>query len=311
MPKLLIGCGLVGSQIARLLLEREEEVVIFDYSPRIDAMREIFDVSKAKIVQGDILNPYDLFRILREDNVDTVIHTAANPLLTLGAQRNPYQAIQINILGTSNVLEAARIMDVKRVVFTSSNVITMYSVKDNYGYLRTKTFYATTKLACELLGFNYMEYYGIEFIVIRFAAVIGPWKYGGGGGPTQRFKELIEKSIRGEKVTFPYTEMEYLYSKDAAKACVLATYSKSLKSYIYEIGMGRTRSSNEIVEIIRKKIPYANVEIVKEADVSMRPITSKPSNLTPAKQELGFEPEYNMEKAIDDYIEWLKKNKYI
>jgi len=106
-------------------------------------------------------------------------------------------------VGTANVLEAARRFDAKRIVFISSTAITNYGHIDPSGFLRTGSVYASTKLACEDLGLNYMHEYGNEFIALRLSAVISPWKYGGCGKPTQRFKELLERIIKGKKVRFP------------------------------------------------------------------------------------------------------------
>jgi nucleoside-diphosphate-sugar epimerase len=77
-------------------------------------------------------------------------------------------------VGTANVLEAARRFDAKRIVFISSTAITNYGHIDPSGFLRTGSVYASTKLACEDLGLNYMHEYGNEFIALRLSAVISP-----------------------------------------------------------------------------------------------------------------------------------------
>ena len=75
------------------------------------------------LVAGDVLRPLSIVDALRSHNITKIAHTAANPLLTLGAQREPYAAINLNIMGTVNVLEAARIVGLKRVVVSSSSVL--------------------------------------------------------------------------------------------------------------------------------------------------------------------------------------------
>lgn len=92
MPVLIIGGGLVGSQIARLEIERGEHPVIMDVAPQMEAMGDIVDLKAVKVVRGDVLNPLDLFKIMREEKITHIIHTAANPMLTPGAQQNPYLA---------------------------------------------------------------------------------------------------------------------------------------------------------------------------------------------------------------------------
>ena len=90
MAILIIGSGLVGSQIARILVEEGERPVILELAPQPEAVADIVDPKRIEIVQGDILNPLDIVRVIREAKITRIVHTAANPLLTLGAQRNPY-----------------------------------------------------------------------------------------------------------------------------------------------------------------------------------------------------------------------------
>ena len=123
MTTLIIGAGLVGSQVARILVEQGENPVLLDAAAQPKAIGEIVDLAKVVLTEGDILRPLSIVRALREYSVSAIVHTAANPLLTLGAQRDPYSAINLNIMGTVNVLEAARIHGVKRVVVSSSNVL--------------------------------------------------------------------------------------------------------------------------------------------------------------------------------------------
>ncbi len=123
MSILIIGSGVVGTQIARLEVERGERPVVMELAPQPEAMAQLVDLSKVDLVQGDVLDPLALARVIREHSVTRIMHTAANPLLTAGAQRNPFSAIHLNVMGTANVLEAARIFNLERVVFSSSSTL--------------------------------------------------------------------------------------------------------------------------------------------------------------------------------------------
>jgi nucleoside-diphosphate-sugar epimerase len=250
MTVLIVGAGLVGSQVARLEIEKGgERPVVLDVAPRIDALSDIFDVSRAKIIQGDILNPHEIYQIIKDEHISAIIHTAANPMLTSGAQKNPSQAIRINIMGTTNLLEASRIFSIKRFVFTSSNVL--YHTKPYVeGQTRPSSIYGSTKLACECLGLNYSDFYGLEFIILGFAAVFGPWRYGGGGGPTLAIRSLLQKSLQGLIANISSEKLEFLYSKDAARACVLACHKEGLRQGIFNIGMNKIYTLAEMVKII-------------------------------------------------------------
>src|SRR4029077_5871987 len=116
MTTLIVGAGLVGAQVARILVEKGERPILFDSAPQPSALSEVFDLARAIVEVGDILRPLTLAAALRRHEVTRIAHTAANPLLTLGAQQDPYAAINLNIMGTVNVIEAARAFGIKRIV---------------------------------------------------------------------------------------------------------------------------------------------------------------------------------------------------
>ena len=110
MAILIIGAGLVGSQIARILVDEGERPVLMDISFQPDALGEIVALDRCVLAEGDVMRPLTLTQAIVEHGITDIIHLVAYPMLTLGAQRDPYAAIQLNILGTVNVLEAARII---------------------------------------------------------------------------------------------------------------------------------------------------------------------------------------------------------
>src|ERR1700733_13567726 len=174
MTTLVIGAGLVGSQIARVLVDSGETPVLMDQAAQQEALGEIVDLARVRLVEGDVLRPYTLIQVIREHGITAIVHTAANPLLTLGAQRDPAAAIQLNIMGTVNVLEAARGMKLARVVVSSSNVLSHYLTGGEGGgdpakeeaFPRPNTFYSTTKQAVENLGLNYARHCGVDFAAV-------------------------------------------------------------------------------------------------------------------------------------------------
>ena len=314
MGILITGCGLVGSQIARLEVERGESPVIIDAHPRIEALKKIvenLETTSIKLLPGDVLNPFDLARVIREEKIDRIIHTAANPLLTSGAQKNPYNAIKLNIMGTTNVLEAAKTFGVKRVVLTSSSVLYYYvsggSDMGKTGYEdafpRPSTIYSSTKLACENLGMCYADLFGFEFVAVRFTAVFGPWPISGGGSSTQGFKEAIETLLGNKPLTLSIHGSEFVYSKDAARGAVLACHATGLKDRVFNISMGRLYSLEDLANIFMKLVPGSKVLLGAER-IANRVSIDSAVNMERAKSQLGYSPEYDMEAALRDYIEW-------
>jgi nucleoside-diphosphate-sugar epimerase len=99
MTTLVIGAGLIGSQVARILVEHGERPVLMDVAAQPQAMGQIVDLNEVTLVAGDILRPLSIVDVLKSHGITRIAHTAANPLLTLGAQRDPYAAINLNIMG--------------------------------------------------------------------------------------------------------------------------------------------------------------------------------------------------------------------
>ena len=85
MATLVIGAGLVGSQVARQLVEEGETPVLMDVGHQRDALAEILPLDRVRLVEGDVLRPFALTQAIRDNDITDIIHTAANPLLTLGA----------------------------------------------------------------------------------------------------------------------------------------------------------------------------------------------------------------------------------
>jgi nucleoside-diphosphate-sugar epimerase len=309
MTVLIVGTGLVGSQVLRLEIERGERPIVIDAQPRIEALEDICDPSQAKIIQANIQNAEEVSRIVADENVTRLIHTAANPLLTMGAQQNPKEAIMTNIVGTVNLLEASRQSKVERFIFASSNVLS-YHVKPHVdNQMRPTSIYGSTKLACEYIGLNYCDTYGLDFVGLRFTAVFGPWRYGGGGGPTQRFKQLLENALSEGAASISRERLEFVYSKDAANACVLACHKEdAIEDKILNVGMGKIYDPAEIVTIIQKYAPQAKIELVDKPSTSIEKAKEEQAmNLATARKQIGYEPSFMMEEAIEDYVSWLRE----
>jgi nucleoside-diphosphate-sugar epimerase len=315
MTTLVIGAGLIGSQVARILVERGEKPVLMDVAAQTAAIGEIVDLGKVTLVPGDVLRPLSIVDALKTHGISRIAHTAANPLLTLGAQREPYAAINLNIMGTVNVLEAARIVGVKRVVVSSSSVLNHYleggADGGDFGreeaFPRPTTFYSATKQAVESLGLNYARWCGIEFAGLRYGAVFGPWSGAGGGGPSNVIREAMKNALAGREATVPPGAMEWVYSKDAARGTVLALDAADLGSRIFNITMGRLTTPAEMAEAIGAAVPGARVKFDAPPGTAISLANRNTgADLSRAKRHLGYTPEYPLREAVRDLAEWMK-----
>jgi nucleoside-diphosphate-sugar epimerase len=265
MTTSVIGSGLIGSQVARILVERGEKPVLMDHAAQPYAIGQIVDLGKVTLIAGDVLRPLSVVDAILTNGITKTVHTAANPLLTLGAQKEPYAAINLNIMGAVNVLEAALVTGLKRVVVSSSSVLNHYleggSDDGDFGheeaFPRPTTFYAATKQAVESLGLNYAKWCGIEFAGLRYGVVFGPWSGAGGGGPSNIVREAMRDALAGKEATVPPGPMEWVYSKDAARGTVMALDVKDLGSRVFNITMGSVTTPNEMAAALEAVVPGA------------------------------------------------------
>ncbi len=314
MAVLIIGAGLVGSQIARILVEQGETPVLMDRAAQPKALGEIVDLARVRLEKGDVLRPLSLAEVMRAHRITEVIHLAANPMLTLGAQRDPYAAIELNIMGTTNVLEAARVHGVKRVVAASSGVLNHHLAggggkgdpMHEEAFPRPGSFYASCKQAVESIGLNYARWCGVEFAAMRYGAVAGPWSGEGGGGPSNVFLAMVRTALAGEEAVVPAARMEWVYSKDAARATLLAARAGTLKSAVFNVSMGRLTSPEDLAAALIAAVPEARYRIEKPAAGPSLQSMSGISNMSLAREVLGFVPEYQMGDAVRDTVAWFR-----
>ena len=318
MTTLIVGAGLVGAQVARMLIERGERPVLFDTAAQPAALGEIFDVARAELMAGDILRPLALADAMLKHQVTRVVHTAANPMRTLGAQRDPFAAIQLNVMGTVNVIEAARVHGIKRVVVSSSNVLNHFLTGGDGGgdpmkedaFPRPSTFYSATKQAIESLGLNYARWTGLEFAAMRYGAVFGPWSGAGGGGPSNLMREAVREALEGREAVLPAGAMEWVYSKDAALGTVLALEAAKLGGGVFNITMGSLSSPADMVKALQAAVPGAKVRIETPAAAAVSlPDMKAVSDLSTAKAVLGFRPKFDLVAGVKDLTEWMKARK--
>lgn len=325
MTTLVTGAGMIGAMAALQLLDRGERPILYDVVPPHDFLSTVIDYGKVKVISGDILDLPHLITTIREEKVDRIIHTAG--LLTAVAMVRPFSAIRANILGTATVLEAARLTGVKRVVFTSTAAV-YHAIPDppsgtypeDYASRnisdRQKGIYPITKLTAEQVGLVYSDQYSVEFAALRFAGVFGMWKGTPSGVPGMLMDNLVKGSVMGKEVVLGDEMLafsggfDFLYSKDAAKSTVLACFAPKLEQKIYNISTGKYYTLDETIEIVKKVIPNANITSrgrEEERGLSGYAATHSPIDLSAARKELGYQPDYDLEKGVREYADWLKK----
>ena len=306
------GFGLFGSYVARGLLADGEEVILFQRRSKLPPSAADLE-GKVKIHSGDITNWVQVLEVLKKYDIDTVYHTAA--LLSKDCEESAANGFRVNVVGTVNILEAARILGVKDVIFISSGAT--YGVKSppkkvyNDTLQNPENMYTTTKLCCERLGEQYHRQYGVNFRALRYAMVVGPTRqisyyYGDWSG-------IIERTAQGQPYVAhsdPNSPCAYIYIKDAVRAMVdlkKAEESK-LRQRVYNVH-GFMATLAEVAEKIKKRIPDAQITFEWDKSEAMKIANSGVGyemDNTVAFQDFGYQTRYYLDEMVEDFIKEVR-----
>lgn len=312
------GLGVNGAWVTRQLLEEGHRPIVYEIHLDTTLVSDIAD--KLDIIAGDILDLANIIRVLKKYEIKRIIHLAA--LMPDAARSNPIIGFKTNALGTVNVFEAARIMEIERVVYTSSKGAYAPFAAE-YGYPKYKpidesfptypqgpiTVYGAGKLAGELIGIAYAEDFDMEFIALRFATIYGLGKSARHGTIAIHTK-MIENAMVGKPIKVPYggdEKDDMLYVKDCANATVLACFAKKVKHHIFNIGTGKCYSLHDLANSIKKVCPQAIFDIGPGLDYVGMPKGYCVMNISRAKEELGYTPKFNLDEGVRDYVESMKQ----
>jgi len=303
------AAGQIGSELTPKLREKygRENVVASDLREPSSSLTdngpyEILDVTDKEKMAG----------IVKEYEIDTIFHLAA--LLSATGEMNPQLAWRVNIGGLYNVLEVAREMELTRVFNPSSIAAfgpeTPKTLTPQETILRPKTIYGITKVAGELLGDYYFHKYGVDVRGIRFPGVISSVSLPG-GGTTDYAVEIFYEAIkhgRYECFVKEDTVLPMIYMPDCLKSMLVLMESdiSKLEHHTDFNLAGMSFSAGELAAEIGKHIPEFTV--VYKPDYRQEIANTWPRTIDDsiAREEWGWEPDYDLESMTEDMLEKLK-----
>ncbi len=298
------GAGFIGTYLVPALLEKGIEVVVFDMASKPISLTPVRD--RITYVRGDLASGADLYRTMATYEVNYVFHLGA--ILAEACEENPIKGFKVNFQSTLTLLDASLALKVNRFVMISS--ISVFGkdvpepVKDSAAK-NPATVYGQTKLASEHALLWYARKHGLDTRAVRFTWVFGP---GRTTGITALYSSLLLDAIaRGEplKLSNPDETGDWLYVRDAVRALLAVWEAKTPKQRIYNIA-GGVHSIREVMEIAQKYKPEAQVEFLKGgATASPYPAAYDDSV---ARREIGWAPEYTIEKAVEEHLNIVSKH---
>jgi UDP-glucose 4-epimerase len=301
------GTGFIGSYVAEDLLEHGHKVVAYDLSTDTRILEQLGIADDVTVRQGDVSEATDVMRALTETGATHVVHLAA--LLTNTARANPRTALDVNLRGTNNLFEAARTLDsIERIAWASSAAI--YAPPDNYeGWVGESdlvypdTLYGATKGYNEHQARVYTEEFGVSQVALRPTIAYGPYRETGGSA---FLANLIEQPALGESFSVEYGDqaVDWQYIKDIAQGFRKAAFApdEDLTQNVYNV-RGELATIREAADTMREILPDADISVSDEGGLPW----TQTLDMTKAKEDLGYEPEYDCETGFREYINVLRE----
>jgi UDP-glucose 4-epimerase len=307
------GMGFIGLNTTLRFLEVGQRVVISQHSAR-----RIPDVLKSEIgtrvlvAQMDVTNPYEVFEVVRRNQVDSIVNLMAPPARSLSTQSDYH----LYTAGLQNVLEAARTFNLRRVSLGSS--VGVYGGIPHGPYredtplpVTSPTQVSAFKKGMEMHAHFYAAQARLDVVALRIGSIYGPLYYSM-HNPISRMCHGAARnaepdfSDRPDGKIFEDDQADWTYVKDVARGIQQVHMADKLSHRVYNLASGRASSNRDAFEAVRKAVPGARCSALKPGK-SPGAVTNPATDLTHAA-EVGYKPEYTLETGIAAYIDWLRTN---
>jgi nucleoside-diphosphate-sugar epimerase len=301
------GHGHIGSWAAYYLAKAGYQVLLYDLNP---AAPDYLDDVAANLtfLPGDVMDIPRLSEVLRRyrDDIDGIIHTVG--IMGEIVQTSPYRNVSLNIAGTHNMLEMARIFEIPKVIYTSTGAVygpVPGTVAEDQYPPNPSDLYSATKMSCEYLGQQYANTFGLDFRIGRVYFCYGPGKF------PSRFIRLYQlafgaleglKGLRMDKGADQ--KLDFTYIEDAGRGVALLYQAEQLQHQIFNIATGTPNSVGHAAELAQQYSAFAVTVELGAGELMQR---CEALDISRARAELGFEPRYTLEQGVQRYAEWLQK----
>jgi UDP-glucose 4-epimerase len=293
------GRGFVGRHLIDQLLADGTKVVSYNRDFAVDSRDGL------TTVQGELFDIPRLTETLRQHSVDRIIHTAgqSHPGVSIDL---PWTTFKANAEGTLAVYEAARATGVRRIVNFSSECalgdLDPDIPVDVDARPRPTTPYGVTKVTGELFGTVYTSLYDMEVVSLRVTEVYGPGLW---------MPSLLGDMIRAGLHREPFHldaggehPFQFVYVADVAAAARLAATTDTLTQSVYNVSGGRQITVAETAGLLQERLPGSRYHI--GPGYLPRWDRQGPYDLTASARDLGYTPEWTLERGLDSQIDWLR-----
>jgi UDP-glucuronate 4-epimerase len=305
--------GFIGFHLAKVLLERGDEVVgidnfndYYDVSLKEDRNKILEEYDNYKLYRLDISNLKELKKVFKENKFDKVCHLAAQAGVRYSIE-NPYVYIDSNVVGFVNIINLTKDNNIKDFIYASSSSV--------YGNTKEVPFsedvdvnepislYAASKRSNELMAYTYNHLFGLNTIGLRFFTVYGPW-----GRPDMAIFKFVKNITEGKEIdVYNYgkdLKRDFTYVDDIVDGIIRALDS-DYENEIFNLGKGSPDELGEMIEIIEDELGIKakkNLLPMQKGDVMVTY-----SDTSKSKRMLGYDPKITLKEGIGKFVEWYKE----
>lgn len=297
MRILVTGAGVIGCHTARQLSEQGHDVTLVDVAPNMTAVKSIVDIEKVPLVNCDVTDNSAIENLLATRRVERVIHTAA--LMTAACRADPRRGLQVNVFGTTNLLDCARRGLIDRVVLSSSNVVETPST----------SVYALSKSLSEQISGMYRRSYAVAVVSLRYAAVFGAWNGPPTSIPARLMRLMVDAALQRRPAVIEDPMLiwrgvnSFVDARDCAAANVAAALAENPVTGVYDVAPAQGLAFDEIVAAIQSRFPDFKVDyrVTTETGFAGYPVRDKVSvDSATAKREINFSPRFSIVDTVDE-----------
>jgi UDP-glucose 4-epimerase len=306
------GLGSIGSHTARALLDLSESVVLAAHrSTQLPDYLADEPGGRVVVEPLDTTDEATFLDIGKRHEITGIVHLAA----ARHDLPDPVEYLRADALGLLNALKAATVWGVRR--FSVASTIGVYAGVDEVPWRedaplpvvaghQIPVFKKTAELFATLSG----DSAGFDAVSLRIGTIWGP--LGPPDNPFFALPRLLSAAVWGEDpdLTPPrpaaYAEdaTDLCYVKDCGRAIALLMLAERLNHRIYNVSIGRLVGYGEVLDAINAAVPGANITLPEGRNPDRPP--DNYLDTTRLRADTGFRPEYDVERAVPDYVDWLR-----
>lgn len=303
------GAGFIGSHFVERCLALGHSVEVVDefndfYDPAIKRANVAGFANDARVHEADIRDGAAMLKIVSEGKFDSIVHLAARAGVRPSI-KDPRLYVDTNIVGTLNLLEAAKQGNVPRFICASSSsvygVLKTLPFREDLALTQTISPYAATKLAGEQICSNYSHLYGLRTINLRFFTVYGPRQRP--DLAIHSFTKAIHEGRSIQQFGDGTTRRDYTYVDDIMQGMEACLRYEGQLCDVFNLGESQTTTLSELIATIENAVGKKAIIERKPEQPGDVPVTY--ADITKSRALLGYNPHTKIAEGIPKFVEWF------